>query len=93
VAVARFVRLAHDPEAAEAAIVVADSYQGRGLGKLLALKLADEAKPRGIRRFTATILGENVPAQRLMGAIAERLDRGPVDGPAQELSVELPQAA
>lgn len=94
VAVARFVRLADDPEAAEAAVLVSDDYQGRGLGKLLALELADEAKPRGIHRFTATILGENVPAQRLMGAIAERLDRGSIAGPAQELSAELlPQAA
>jgi acetyltransferase len=91
--VARFVRLEDDPETAEAAVVVADSLQGRGLGKLLALKLADEAAAHGIRRFTATILSDNVPAQRLMGVIAERLDRGPADGPARELSVELSQAA
>ena len=91
--VARFVRLEDDPETAEAAIVVGDPFQGRGLGKLLALRLADEAAQRGIRRFTATILGQNVPAQRLMSAIAERLDRGPLAGSARELSVELPQAA
>lgn len=72
-AVARFVRLADDPEAAEAAIVVGDDVQGRGLGKLLAHRLADEARERGIRRFEATILGDNRPAHRLMAAIAERL--------------------
>jgi len=93
VAVARFVRLEDDPQAAEAAIVVGDDFQGRGLGKLLALRLADEARERGIRRFEATILGENVAARRLMAAIAERLSPGVIAGPAMELSAELPAAA
>lgn len=93
VAVARYVRHEGDPHAAEAAVVVGDSFQGRGLGKLLALRLADEAAAHGIRRLTATILAENVPARRLMAAISERLERGPLAGPAQELSVDLPQAA
>lgn len=91
-AVARFVRLGDDPARAEAAIVVRDSLQRRGLGKLLALRLADEAAARGIRSFEATILGENVAARKLMGAIAERLESGPA-GPAVELSAELPSAA
>ena len=91
-AVARFVRTEHDPAAAEAAIVVGDRIQRRGLGKLLALRLADEAAARGITRFEATILGDNVAARKLMGAIAERLESGPA-GRTVEISVELPQAA
>lgn len=93
VAVARFVRLADDPVAAEAAIVVGDDHQGRGLGKLLALRLADEARARGIIRFEATILGENAPARRLMAAIARRLTAGATAGPATELSAQLRDAA
>ena len=91
--VARFVRLAGDPETAEAAVVVGDRFQRRGVGKLLALQLADEAAARAIRRFQATILGENVAARRLMGAMAERLDGGAVAGPVQDFSVELLPAA
>ncbi|MEX2194690.1 MAG: GNAT family N-acetyltransferase [Thermoleophilaceae bacterium] len=93
VAVARLVRLAGDRQAAEVAIVVGDDFQGRGLGRLMALRLADEARERDIRRFEATILGENEPARRLMGTMAQRLDSGAPAGAAVELSAELPAAA
>ena len=73
VAVGRFVRDAADPSVAEFAIVVADAYQGRGLGKGLGMLLADEARARGITRFTATALSENVAVQRLIAAISEHL--------------------
>ncbi len=71
IAVGRFVRLAEDPHAAEVAIVVADDWQRRGLGSLLSGELAARAQGLGIRRFTATMASDNVPAHRLM----ERLDR------------------
>lgn len=93
VAVARFVRLEHDPQTAEVAVVVGDQFQGRGVGKLMALRLADEARERGIRRFEATILGENVPAKRLLQAMAERVSARTIAGPAVELSADLPAAA
>jgi GNAT superfamily N-acetyltransferase len=82
VAVARFVRLRDDPAAAEVAVTVCDELQGRGVGKALGLVLADAARERGIRSFTADILAENVPARRLMRALDERLAasrEGPVD--------------
>lgn len=92
-AVARLVRLHHDPAAAEVAITVGDHLQGRGLGKLLALRLADLARERGIRRFEATILGDNRAAHRLMAAMAKRLDvEVPGDG-SVSLVAELPAAA
>ena len=72
--VARFVRWQDDPEAAEAAIVVADPLQGRGLGRELGRRLADEARERGVKRFTATLLGENVAAHRLFASISGRLE-------------------
>jgi RimJ/RimL family protein N-acetyltransferase len=74
VAVARYVRLAEDPESAEAAIVVGDMLQGRGLGTLLAEQLAAEAVRHGVQRFTATMLGENRAAHRLMAHLTGRLD-------------------
>jgi acetyltransferase len=73
VAVARFVRLADDPAAAEAAIVVCDEYQGAGLGTLLARRLADAARERGAERLTASIASDNRPALKLMRKIDERL--------------------
>jgi RimJ/RimL family protein N-acetyltransferase len=87
--VARWVRLQDDPETAEIAIVVADDWQGRGVGSLLAVAVAEEARHRGIRRFSATMLSDNVPARRLMAKLAGHLDRrrGP-QGPS-ELIIDL----
>jgi RimJ/RimL family protein N-acetyltransferase len=58
VAVARFDR-APDPSVAEVAFVVADPWQGRGLGSVLFRKLADRARGLGVRRFVADTLVDN----------------------------------
>jgi GNAT superfamily N-acetyltransferase len=73
VAVARYVRLAHDPEAAEVAVTVADHMQGKKIGKQLGVLLADEARGRGVKRFTAALLADNRPALRLMATMTDRL--------------------
>ena len=75
VAVARWVRLADEPDTAEAAIVVADSLQGKGLGSMLADLLAETAAAEGVRRFSATMLSDNRPAQRLMARLSTSLER------------------
>ena len=46
-------------DAAEAAFLVEDSQQGRGIGSILLEHLAAAARERGIRRFTAEVLSEN----------------------------------
>jgi RimJ/RimL family protein N-acetyltransferase len=89
IAVARFVRLADDPEAAEAAIVVADDWQRRGLGSELAAQLAEEARTSGIRRFTATMAADNRPAQRLMQRLTSRLEERYAGGGVSELVLDL----
>src|SRR5664279_1664876 len=48
-----------DTDSAEAAFLVEDSQQGRGLGSILLEHLAAAAQERGIRRFTAEVLSEN----------------------------------
>jgi acetyltransferase len=73
VAVARYVRLKHEPEAAEVAVTVADAMQGKRIGKQLGVLLADEARGRGITRFTAALLAENRPALKLMSTMTDRL--------------------
>jgi GNAT superfamily N-acetyltransferase len=74
VAVARYVRLMNDPETAEVAVTVADSMQGKGVGRQLGVLLADEARGRGVRRFSASILTDNRPALRLMATMSDRLE-------------------
>ena len=89
VAVGRWVRLASNPLDAEAAIVVCDALQNRGLGKLLARMLADAARTRGIQRIHATMSSTNAPALALMRVIAERLSDGGHDHGVHEVVADL----
>ncbi len=59
VGVARFDR-EDDPTAAEVAFVVADPWQGRGLGSVLFQRLADRARAAGVQRFVADTLPDNL---------------------------------
>jgi CRP-like cAMP-binding protein len=66
VGVGRYVRDREEPDAAEAAVTVADHFQGVGLGSLLAEALRVAALEHGIRRFTAMVLRENLDVHRLV---------------------------
>ncbi len=89
IAVARFVRFAEDPEAAEFAIVVGDPYQGEGLGTEMLERLAMAATARGIRRFRATVLAENIAVHKLTRRLAGRLANERHLGFVDEVEVEL----
>ncbi len=89
VAVARCVRLPERPDTAEFAIVVGDPLQGRGLGTLLARELARTARAAGIRRFAATMLGDNAAIRRVMHTITAHLDEERVAGGVREVVVDL----
>jgi RimJ/RimL family protein N-acetyltransferase len=89
VGVGRFVRLADDPETAEFAIVVGDRYQRRGLGTALARELVADASLLGIRRFTATILSENVAVRRLIERIGEHLTYIPAGPGSREVVANI----
>ena len=65
------MRSRHDPEVAEIAFVVADDLQHQGLGTALAKALADAARERGVRRFVATMLPDNLAAHRLFAHVAQ----------------------
>ena len=75
--------------AAEIAVTVADEWQGRGLGSLLGKHLAHAARNRNIRRFTATMQSDNVPAHRLMGRLTDQLEQHHVGGGVDELVLDL----
>ena len=89
VAVARCVRMPDAPDTAEFAIVVGDPLQGRGLGSLLARELATVARLSGIRRFSATMAGENVAVRRLIAHFTRTLERDEVADGVREVVVEL----
>src|SRR5688572_19277472 len=58
IGVGRYERLA-DLDDAEVAFVVADRWQGFGVGPILLRYLVDSARVVGIRRFVAETLAEN----------------------------------
>ena len=89
IGVARCVRLPETPDTAEFAIVVGDPLQGRGLGTLLARELAGAARAAGIRRFAATMLGDNDAIRRLMGTISTHLELERLSGGVREVVVDL----
>ena len=72
-----------DTDSAEVAFIVEDAQQRRGLGSILLEHLAAAAQERGIRRFTAEVLSENVQMVRVFidaGYVVNReYDSGVVD--------------
>lgn len=68
--IARFIKLPDEHATAEAAVAVADEAHGRGLGKLLFLRLCAAAAERGIERFRCDVLGSNHGMAALIARIA-----------------------
>jgi RimJ/RimL family protein N-acetyltransferase len=82
VGIARYVRDADDPQAAEIAVTIVDDWQGRGLGTELLAALSDRARQEGIRRFTALADAGNVAVAAMLrnaGARLVRRGRGTVE--------------
>jgi RimJ/RimL family protein N-acetyltransferase len=73
VGIARYVRDAGDPQAAEIAVTIVDDWQGRGLGTELLAQLSDRARQEGIRRFTALTDPGNVAVAALLRHAGARL--------------------
>jgi acetyltransferase len=89
IGVARCVRLEGRPDTAEMAIVVADAWQGHGIGRELAEALSAAARAAGIRRFEALVQAGNAPARAVARRIAARLQEGDVSAGVRELSLDL----
>lgn len=88
---ARFVRLRHEPDAAEVAFSVAGDHRRVGLGRGLLDALAALASTRGITTFTSSVTPDNRASAGLLTAIGTRFTiaggalegRGPVPAPAR----------
>ena len=85
VGVGRYVR--EDGDRAEAAVTVADDWQGRGLGSALTRVLAGRAIEEGIARFTALLLAQNNEMFGLLEAVGEVEVR---ENQGETLQVEVP---
>ena len=72
--VARYVR-DRDGDDAEFALVIADAWQGRGIGRRLLAKLIDAARGRGVRRLYGDILATNRPRLELARKLGFELGR------------------
>ena len=70
VGVGRFVR-EDGSDRAEAAVTVADDWQGRGLGTALTRILAGRAEEEGIGTFTALLLADNEEMTGLLDDVGE----------------------
>lgn len=90
--VARFIRLPEAPATAEAAIAVADELHGRGLGKLLFLRLCAAAAERGIQRFRCEVLGSNTGMRNLIEDVSPE-HRIEVGGGVMSIDMALPDVA
>lgn len=90
--VARFIRLLEPAGTAEAAIAVVDEMQGRGLGKLLFLRLCAAAAERGIERFRCEVLCSNTGMRALLEEIAPEL-KITVAGGVMSIDMALPRIA
>ncbi len=73
VGIARYVRSADDPRAADIAVTIVDDWQGRGLGTELLARLSSRAVDEGIHRFTALVAAENEAVSRLLRTMCASL--------------------
>jgi RimJ/RimL family protein N-acetyltransferase len=85
IGVARYEPLP-DKDAVELAVVVQDSWQGKGLGTALLRDLLQAAELNGIHRFRAYVLAEN---RRMLHVLARHTDvhERRIDGGVVELTM------
>lgn len=85
IGIARYISQADNPARAEAAIVVIDEYQGKGLGKLLYRELMDRALENGIVTLSNTVMKDN----RAMLHLLEQMGAQQISENEQVYELEL----
>jgi acetyltransferase len=78
IGVARYV-LDADGRACEFALVIADAWQGRGIGRRMLARLIEVARGRGLQRIYGDVLSTNRPMLELTGRLGFTRDRHPDD--------------
>ncbi len=89
IADARLIRRGAEP-VADAAIVIADDWQGLGLGRHLIGKLLQSASRRGLAAVEADVVADNAPMLRLLARLGFSLRAQPDDARLVQARLELP---
>jgi acetyltransferase len=95
IGVARYVMEGGTPDCpgpCEFAIVLADAWQGRGIGKNMMLKLIDVARSRRIPRLFGEILATNHGMLMMMRSLGFRIERHPEDATVVRAILDLNEA-
>ena len=87
IGVARYVLV--KPDACEFAIVIADAWQGRGIGGRLMRKLAAIARSRGLRQIYGDVLSTNRPMLEMCRRLGYSLGRHPDDPTLTRVTLNL----
>ncbi len=88
IAVARYVTNP-DGETCEFAIVVADSWQRKGLGRRMLERLIEVARARGLKAMVGHVLAENRPMLALCGKLGFETSNHPEDGALRRVTLAL----
>jgi len=88
VGVARYVRLP-DARTCEFAIVVADGWQRRGLGRRMMQRLIDIARERGFVTMVGWVLGENVGMLEMVSRLGFAIRHDVEDSRLREVTLSL----
>jgi len=76
VGISRLVK-SHISNDGEAAVIVSDHFQHRGLGTALVRQLVDFGRDEKLERITATVLFENRPMQKIFQRLGFQLHNAP----------------
>ncbi len=88
IGVARYV-LEADGRACEFALVVADAWQGRGIGRRLMEKLISVARGRGLERMYGDVLSTNHRMLAFCAKLGFKLGRNPDDATVTRVTLAL----
>ena len=86
IAVVRLIKVSGSDEA-EFALVVADDWQGRGIGAQLLQRIAEVARVEGVRKIWGTIRADNPRMLRACNGAGFRLT--PAQGDASDMIARL----
>jgi len=78
-----------DTQTCEFALVVADAWQGKGLGRRMLERLIEVACSRGLRTMVGHILASNQPMLGLCGKLGFRISNHPEDAFSKRAVLDL----
>lgn len=88
IGVARYV-LAPDGKACEFALVIADTWQGHGIGRRMMAKLIAVARSRGLERIYGDVLSTNHPMLEFCRHLGFTFGRNPEDPTVTRATLQL----